>query len=152
MLASLRVAPVPRRAFDPPCAPGEIEHRSAPRNGRLIMTTVLWQRQRATPLGSIWLRQCPSVSGAFSGEATRPAINRVALYAIQLRPLGAAFYSDSVHRPFAGHGICALIPTAANALPANFSPSHSRLGQRPRPAHRRRDLVRFGRPFVTKLA
>src|SRR3954453_2609990 len=40
-------------------------------NGGLITTGVLRQRQRATTLGSIWLRQRPSASGAFLGEATR---------------------------------------------------------------------------------
>ena len=38
MLASLRVAPVPLRAFDPPCAPGEPDRRSAPRNGPFDLT------------------------------------------------------------------------------------------------------------------
>ena len=52
----------------------------SPGNGRLITTVVLRQRQRATTLGSIWLRQCPSASGAFLGEATRPAIRAVARY------------------------------------------------------------------------
>src|SRR3954447_20281129 len=86
MLASLRVAPVPLRAFDPPCAPGEIDHRSAPRNGPFSLTkewSIDHDRRalaaaKATTLGSIWLRQCPSVSGAFLGEATRSAIRAVA--------------------------------------------------------------------------
>src|SRR3954462_12437360 len=38
MLASLRVAPVPLRAFGPPCAAGGIDHRSAPRNGPFSLT------------------------------------------------------------------------------------------------------------------
>ena len=38
MLASLRVAPVPLRAFDLPCAPGDPECRSAPRNGPFSLT------------------------------------------------------------------------------------------------------------------
>ena len=38
MLASLRVAPVPLRAFDPPCAPGDPGCRSAPRNGPFSLT------------------------------------------------------------------------------------------------------------------
>ena len=38
MLASLRVAPVPLRAFDPPCAPSDGDGRSAPRNGLSVFT------------------------------------------------------------------------------------------------------------------
>src|SRR5258708_10269286 len=38
MLASLRVAAVPLRAFDPPCAPGDPECRSAPTNGPFSLT------------------------------------------------------------------------------------------------------------------
>ena len=41
MLASLRVAPVPLRAFDAPCAPGGPERRSAPRNGPFSLTKEL---------------------------------------------------------------------------------------------------------------
>src|SRR5882757_4690482 len=38
MLASLRVAPVPLRAFDLPCAPDDPGCRSAPRNGPFSLT------------------------------------------------------------------------------------------------------------------
>src|SRR3954454_17605103 len=54
----------------------------SPGNGGLITTVVLRQRQRATTLGSIWLRQRPSASGAFLGESPRPAIRAVAREAI----------------------------------------------------------------------
>src|SRR5438128_99882 len=83
MLASLRVAPVPLRAFDPPFAPGGTDRRSAPKEWSFQSPGEWWiDHDRGTSAAAKGYNarehlaeQCASASGAFLGrQHDRPSV------------------------------------------------------------------------------
>ena len=95
MLASLRVAPVPLRAFDPPFAPGGTDRRSAPRNGPFSLTrewSIDHDRRASAAAKGYTARE-------HLAEATRPAIIRVALHSREWSPPASAALCQQPRAP-----------------------------------------------------